>query len=73
MGSVGFGGAGGDNVGHQVGKVVGWGQAGIADETGRLGEWLVGSVQNIFSGAGILETSKVNLNTEYQQSRRRFN
>ncbi len=54
MGSVGFGGAGGDNVGHQVGKVVGWGQAGIADATGRLGEWLVGSVQNIFSGAGIL-------------------
>ena len=57
MAGVGLGGAGGDNVGHQVGQVMGWGETG--DDTA-AGGWgllrrIMGGVQNIFTWTSILK------------------
>ena len=53
MGGVGLGGAGGDNVGHQVGQVMGWGETG-AEGWGLLRR-IMGGVQHIFTWTRILK------------------
>ena len=53
MGCVGLGGTGGDNVGHQVGQVMGWGETG-AGGWGLLRR-IMGGVQNIFTWTCILK------------------